>query len=140
MSIMEGLRAYFMQCPLLDAGSRLGVDFLGTDAVEYVVESVPAEAVLQAYTDGASKRQFVFMFASREAYGSDVLQNLANSGFYESLADWMEEQSGNNRFPAMPEEKMPLKIEAQTSGYLMDAGPEAGRYQIQCRLIYYQED
>ena len=140
MSIMEGLRKFFLGCPLLDTTSKIGVDFLGPDAIEYVIESVPANPIVQAYADGGSKRQYLFTFASRETYGADTLKNMANSGFYEQLAAWIEKQSNTNTFPAMPEGKMPLKMEALTGGYLFDGGPDTGRYQIQCRLLYFQED
>ena len=31
-------------------------------------------------------------------------------------------------------------IEAQSTGYLFTTGPDAGKYQIQCRLVYFQKD
>jgi hypothetical protein len=67
------------------------------------------------------------------------LQNLANLGFYESLAKWLESQTISGNFPVMENDKIPQKIEAQSTGYLQNAfdGNNA-RYQIQCRLIYLQ--
>lgn len=140
MSIIDGLRAYFVDCPLLDASGKIGVDFLGQEAIEYVIESVPCNPVLKQYTDGGTKRQFLFMFASREAYGADALNNMVNCDFYERFADWLETQDRKRRYPALPEGKSPLSITALTCGYLFDAGPKTGRYQIQCQLTYYQED
>ena len=39
----------------------------------------------------------------------------------------------------LPEGKIPQKIEAQSTGYLFTTGPDTGKYQIQCRLQYFQE-
>lgn len=139
MTIIEGLRAYFAACPLLDESGKIGVDFLGAEAVEYVIESVPCEPVLARYCDGATKRQFLFVFASREAYGADALNNMANCGFYEAFADWLEQQDKKGSYPSLPDGKTPIAIKPLTGGYLFDAGPDAGRYQIQCQLIYIQE-
>ena len=139
-SIIEGLRDYFTICPLLDKTGKIGVDYLGSESVEYVLEAVPCDPVLARYTDGGTKRQFLFVFASREAYGADTLNNMVNCGFYERFADWLEIMNRCGNYPALPDKKMPLQIEALTCGYLFDAGPDTGRYQIQCRLTYFQED
>ena len=138
-SIMEGLRDYFLECPLLDESGRVGVDFLGDQAVDYVLESVPNDYIIQKYTDGGSKRQYLFVFASREQYGADVLNNLANCGFYEAFAEWLEEQAKKHNLPELPEGKMAIGLYALTSGYLFDTTPDTGRYQIQCQLVYIQE-
>ena len=140
MSIIEGLRTYFIDCPLLDETGKIGVDFLGNEAVEYVIESVPCEPVIARYVDGMSKRQYLFVFASREAYNADVLNNMVNCGFYEAFADWIGQQNKENKYPELPAGKTPIAIEALTCGYLFDTTPSTGRYQIQCRIIYNQED
>lgn len=139
MSIMESLRKYFSGCPLLDENGKIGVDFLGNTSVEYVLETVPAEPIVKRYADGGSIRQYVFTFASREAYGADALNNLCNCGFYAALAEWLEKQNNSKIFPALPDSLTPISIVVTTHGYLFDAGPDTGRYQIQCNLTYYQE-
>ena len=139
MSIIKELRDFFVNCPLLEASSKIGVDFLGPDAVEYTIEQVPCDPIVTRYIDGGTRRQYLFVFASREAYGADALNNMANCGFYEQLADWLETQNIKRNYPALPAGKIPISITAITSGYLFNAGPETGRYQIQCRLTYTQE-
>ena len=138
-SIIGGLREYIITCPLLDENGRVGVDFLSNETVEYVIESTPAEPVLQMYVDGGSKRQYLFVFASREWYGADELGNMSNCGFYEAFAEWLEAQDKINNFPQLPDGKMSIGIKATTHGYLFDAETDTGRYQIQCQLIYVQE-
>lgn len=138
MSIMKALRDYFLTCPLMD-GSRINVDYLPERGIEYSIDSTPVTAVIKRYTGGASLRQYVFTISSVMDYGSDTLQNIANSALYEDLADWMEEQTLAQELPELSEGLRPISIEAQSTGYLFTTSPSAGRYQIQCRLVYYKE-
>lgn len=137
MNMIEAVRNYLCACPLLKDGA-LRVDYLGDQPTEYVVESVPTSAIVKRYADGGTLREFLFLFASREFYGADVLQNLENSGFYETFSAWIEEQDEKRNYPDFRGGTV-QKIETVTSGYLFDATENNARYQIQCRILYYQE-
>lgn len=137
--IIEKVREYILKCPLLDELARLNVDYLGVEPVEYTIDSQPTTPVLKRYTDGGVLKQYVFVFGSREYYGSDVLQNLENSGFFERFAEWIEEQSEKGNLPQLEGNKQAISMEVLTSGYLFSASEDNARYQIQMRLIYYEE-
>lgn len=137
MSIVQCVRDFIMKCPFLNEG-KINVDYLGLDVTEYSIDAVPAETVIKKYIDGSSERQFLFNFASIEYYGADVIQNIDNSGFYERFAKWLDDMSSNGELPEMPEGTKPIKIEALSSGYMFDSNTDTARYQIQCRLLYYQ--
>lgn len=135
MTIIESIRNYFLKCPLLKEG-KINVDYLGSEQTEYNIDSMPSSPILENYSDGGSKRQFTFVFSSREFWGQDTLQNMENNGFYEALSDWLET---NGLLPEMDRDKKPLKLEALTYGYLMSNTQDSAQYQIQLRLIYFQE-
>lgn len=137
-TIIQALRDYFLTCPLMD-GSRINIDYLPDRGMEYSIDTTPATEIVKRYVNGDTQRQYLFVIRSVSDYGSDVLQNLASSGFYEQLSEWLEHNSDNEIFPDLPEGKTPLKIEAQTTGYLFTTSPKAGKYQIQCRLVYRQK-
>lgn len=137
--IVDKVRDYFIDCPLLDEFARLNVDFLGIDPTQYTIDSVPVNSVIKRYADGGTLRQYVFVFGSREYYGADVLQNIENSGFYERFSEWLDKQSKSNVLPELDNDKIATKIEALTTGYLFDASEDNARYQIQARLIYYED-
>ena len=126
-----------MTCPLLHKGVIFGVDKLDTE-ISYTVDTVPHEPILRKYVDGGSKRQFQFVFASREAYGEKVLENLENSGFYEKFADWLEKNNQQGVFPDLGEFRSPYRIEILSSGYAFDTEDDSAQYQIQLALYYYQ--
>lgn len=138
-SMIESIRNYIATCPYLDRGRILGVDRLGADPIEYTIDTVPCEPVVKQYIDGGSVRQIEFIFGSREAYGQDVLQNLANSGFYENFADWIEQCNDQRILPEFEKYRTARSIEVLTHGYAADVGAETSRYQIQLRITYYQD-
>lgn len=100
-SVLEGITEYFLQCPLLKDGV-FRVDALGTDPVEYTIETGIFDPVIQRYVDGSSERQYQFQFGSREFYGMDRIQNIENSTFYEEFADWVEMKSNEGELPELP--------------------------------------
>lgn len=137
-TIIKALRDYFLTCPLM-GDSKINVDYLPEKGIEYSIDTTPAAEIVKQYVDGSSIRQYLFVIRSVGDYGSDVLQNIANSGFYENFSDWLEHQSKTGNFPELPDGKTPIKIEAQSTGYLFTTGPDTGKYQIQCRILYLQE-
>ena len=138
MSIINSLYEYFKSCPLLGDG-KINVDYLPEKAREYTIDTITGDPFIARYIGGAAIKQYLFAFGSREYYGPDVAQNLANSGFFEDFSDWLDQQTKAKNFPKMAAGKTPRKIEAQSTGYLFGADPNTARYQIQCRLVYYQE-
>lgn len=138
MMIIKALREYFLDCPILEEAAKINVDFLEVDPTNYTLDGVPADPIVKMYADGGKIKQFLFVFASKEYYGPDVLQNIDNSGFYEKLSDWFEEQNEISNLPEL-NNKRALKIETLTSGYLFGSDENSARYQLQGRLLYYED-
>lgn len=135
--VIECLRDYVMEFPELKEGALL-VDCLGSEPVGYTVETVPCDPVYRRYTDGSCMKQFLFLFASREYYGEDVIHNIENLGFYEHFEKWITDNNSNDILPDL-DGKTPVSIEVLTGGYAFDADIGTVRYQIQLRLIYEEE-
>lgn len=138
MTIIEAVRKYLEGCPLLNGG-KLNVDFLPEKAATYSVDVVPVKPVVKAYLDGSSKRQFLFVFATRAYYGDHVRQQLDNLGLFEAFESWIEQQNRARKFPDLGEGRSVQKLEVTTSGYVFAPDTDTARYQIQCRLSYYQK-
>lgn len=134
--IIDGLRDYIRKCPCLEKFNnavRVNVNYLAADTTTYTIEEVPTEPILKKYLDGSSKRQYNFIFASRESYGSDVLQNINNSGFYEEFVNWIE---SNEELPILGDNLEALKVEVLTSAYVITVTEDTARFQIQLSLKY----
>lgn len=138
--IIESLRTYLIASPLLaDLKKRLGIDYLGEGEGSYTIDSVPGDPVIRRYADGGSLRQFLFIFASKEFYGADPLQNIESIGFYEDLERWFREQTKEKSLPALSGRRSAQSLETMTSGYIFDTQDDRARYQIQARLVYYED-
>lgn len=138
MAIIDSLKAFFEECPLLENG-RINVNYLGTKRADYSIESVPSDPVVKRYVDGASLRQYVFVFASREFYDEDQLQNMDTARFYEELGAWIEEKNSSGELPLLEDGCRALKLEVSAGGYILSAKAGTARFQLQCRLIYRKE-
>ena len=132
--IAQSVMQFIARFPALKDG-KINLDYLGSNPIEYVVETIPCDPIVTRYMDGGSLRQFLFAFASRESYGTDTLQNIQNSEFYEDFSSWIEECDRNGMPPDL-EDFRAQKIEVLTAGYLLEEGKQDARYQIQCRLTY----
>lgn len=140
MTIIESIRNFIEDCPFLpEFRQAVNAEYLGEEAGSYMIEATPVEPIIKRYMDGSSVRQFAFVFASREYFGQDAMENIANSGFYEHFADWLETCTLSGILPEMEEKKTAKKIMAATTGYVFNADETKAMYQIQCKLIYFQE-
>ena len=137
-SIIEGLTDYFLQCPLLKDGV-FRVNALGSEPVEYALESAITSPVVQTYVDGSSIRQYQFNFNSREAYSMDRILAIQNESFYEDFCNWVEEQSMIGNLPEMPEGCEAQALTVLTPGFMLDATMENAFYQVQLQLQYFKE-
>ena len=137
MTIIGSVAAFLATCPLLKKG-RINANYLSEKAASYAIDNIPGDPVLIRYPDGGSKRQFLFVFASREFYGAETVENFKNSGFYEAFAAWIEAQDGLRNLPQLDGTLEPLRIEVLSGGYLFDENTGDARYQIQLRFTYYK--
>ncbi|HSH35516.1 chloramphenicol resistance protein [Schnuerera sp.] len=140
MMIIKSIRKYFLDCPILDEFIKIGVDYLDPNEKEYTIDPIPSNTVIKEYIDGGRLKQYLFVFASREFYGDDVIQNIENSGFYEKLSSWVDNQSKKGNLPILSGNKKSIELKVTTSGYLFNATEDRARYQIQMQLVYYEEE
>lgn len=136
--IIDAIKQYFEKCPLV-SGKRLSVNCLGEKSHSCTIEPTPSGVILQKYTDGGSLRQYPFVFATREYFDKDMLENLKTASFYEQFAAWIEQQNDTGNFPELEDGLTPIRFEILSSGYLYDVDAPKARYQIQLRLIYEKE-
>lgn len=139
--IIESIRNFIRTCPHLqtfDSITRVNVNYLDDEADSYSIEEVPCEPILKKYVGGSSTRQYQFVFTSRNSYGSDVLQNIDNSGFYQNFADWIETQNNLGNLPTLGTGFNSLEIKTTSTGYAFSVTEDSAQYQIQLRLKYFK--
>ena len=136
---VEAIRSWFRQCPAIQKGNRFGIDNLTADPTEYAIYLSPSNLATGIDVTGEvfikSVQEQTFVFASREKHPRDVLQALANHGFYEEVIAWMLRQNKARNFPAI-EGGTVISIVPTLTQYLFEAGANSGRYQISCKMKY----
>ena len=132
--VIECIRDFIMTFPELK-DDCLMIDYLSDKPIEYSVESVPCDRIYKKYTDGGCIKQFLFVFASREAYSADINQLIENSAFYEHFENWILDTS-QETLNAFLDSRNAVGLNILTGGYLFDADYNNARYQIQLRLLY----
>lgn len=137
ISLIEYIRAFILDCPFL-ADWRVNVDYL-SEKMEYSIDPLPCDPIIQKYMDGGSKKQYQFAFTSKQEYDEDARINIENSGFYQRFEEWLQDQVEKNNLPEMTGKKQPYSVETLNSGYLYDAEGKRAMYRIECRLLYVQE-
>lgn len=134
--MISKIRQYFFNLGIIDENSNINVDFLSNEPIQYVIEPIPVEPIIKPYKDGGSLRQFVFQFGSREYFGADVVQNMANTEFYENFSALIED---NNRKGVLPEIDGIQSIECLSNGTINEDNTNNAKYVIQMRITYYKD-
>lgn len=135
----ERLRAWLRTCPTVAKRTRFGADYMGENADEYGVFSVPT---MLRYRENILGEQVLalnqiqnFIFASKAPYGADIQQNLDNLAFWQSIVKWILEQNNLHNFPEWDGGTVKSIVPTLT-GALTQAGSDAARYQIQLQVAY----
>lgn len=139
--IIDSLRNYIRTCPHLETFNnaiKVNVNYLAPEIDTYSIEEIPIEPIVKKYVNGDSKRQYAFIFTSREPYGADVLQNIDNSGFYERFADWIEKNNDNGVLPLLDNGLEALEIKVTSTGYAFAVTEDTAQFQIQLKLKYFK--
>lgn len=135
----EQLRTWFRSCPALAEGSRFRVDYLAENPTEYALYAVPSQIKYRENILGEEVPEdfqtINYIFASKESYGPDVEQNLANLGFYDEVVLWILSQNEQRNFPTINEGRVRSIVPTLTA-YPIQIGSNAAKYQIQLKITY----
>lgn len=138
-STVDALRDWFRECPVILKGNRFGVDNLSSDPTEYAIYMSPStlqtgvDITGEVYVKSIQEQNFIF--ASREKHTADVLQAMANHGFYDGVISWIIRQNKEKNFPEIADGTV-ISIMPSLTQYLFEAGANSGRYQISCKMKY----
>lgn len=136
--MIEKIREWLLTCPLLSE-QRLNVNHLLGYGLEYSIIESPTTPIVTQYMDGSSIRQKVFALAAIKDESPDILQNIAESGFWEQFTDWVEQQNRLRHYPDFGTAKQVRKTAVTSTHYLLSTTPSTARWQIQLSVTYYQK-
>lgn len=134
--MIDKIRQYLIDNNIIDEEYRINVDFLGEEPTEFAIVPIAVDPILEKHVDGSSLRQYQFQLISCNSYGADVMQNIANSSFYEKLYSLIESNNNDGTFPDIDGI---VSIECLNNGAILDATTNTARYSIQIKITYEKE-
>lgn len=132
------MKNWLNECPSI-TGNKFNVNYMGTVTSEFTIEDIPTTPVVKQYLGGALKQKN-FMLASLEPYGMDILTNIANSGLYDTLSDWVRKQNLLRNFPDIGAGKQVRSIQVTSTGYIFENDADKAKYQIPIQITYYDKE
>ena len=136
--MINSIKAFIKTCPTL-ADVDVNVNYLSENAGSSAIENVSSDPIIKNYTDGGALRQFLFTVALREKFGQDVAENTAATEKLEELSDWIFEQDRLGILPNLDGNKNSVSLEVIKTGWVEEKQSDTAKYQLQCRLVYYQD-
>ncbi len=136
--MINSIKAFIKTCPIL-ADVDVNINYLGENEKSGAIENVSSDPIIKNYTDGGALRQFLFTVALREKIGQDVAENTAATVKLEQLSDWIYEQDRLGILPALSGYKNSVSLEVVKTGWVDEKQSDTAKYQLQCRLVYYQD-
>lgn len=138
MKIIEAIREYISKLDCMKVfDNAINVNYLDSETDSFSIEEVPSQSVIKKYVDGSSIRQFQFTFCSREPYGSEVIQNIDNSTFYEDFANEIEDKNNKGILPLLEDVEV-RSLEVTSSAYAVSVTEDTAMYQINLNLKYFK--
>lgn len=137
-SILEGLRSYLAECPLLAEipVKDRHVNWTAADRQNYGIFTDSNESIGAPYINGTQEMLYTAQINVRKIADSDV-RRLEASAWIERLQFWLADQTKAGNLPEMPQNCTPTEIEATNAGLLdTDATGGKGTYMVQIALTY----
>ena len=134
----EAVKTWLRTCPAVVLTRAFGVDYLD-DEESYSLNATPTalryrENILGEMVLRETQEQN-FVFASRDPYGADLAQNLANLAFFQCVCAWIIDQNNARSFPAWEGGEVTAIVPTLTP-YPISMGSAFARYQIQIKVTY----
>lgn len=138
MTILGSIKTYIEGYAGLEEDAPVWTNYLGPAPVQYSINPLGSDKIMEQYLDGSSLRVYNFAFNSVE-YTIEELDRVGADEFYEEFGEWLEAQSEAGNLPVLGPGKSAIEISATGWGYLFEQNESGtGIYQVQCRLIYEQ--
>ena len=138
-SIIEGLRNYLAECPLLSEIPLKDrhIDWTAADINgNYGIFADSNDPIGAPYINGDQEMLYTAQINVRKLADSDVKRLEANA-WLERLQNWLSDQTEASNFPEMPKRCTPTDIEATNAGMLeMNSKGNHGTYMVQIALTY----
>lgn len=116
-----------------DTTYQINADMLSPDVNNYSLDKMPMMSSLEKWINGTVIYRDVYSFRSRCSYSQDVINNLANIGFFEVFESTI---ISNNRKGILPDIEGIESVECLNCGSLNSADTNTAEFDIQIQINY----
>ena len=111
----------------------INANFLDNNIESYSLDKIPVESVTEGWIIGPVIKRDVYNFRSRKAYSQDIMNNLANIGFFETFENTIE---SNNKKGILPDIDGIESISCLNCGTLNTADTNEAEFDVQIEIRY----
>lgn len=112
---------------------QINANMLSNDINNYSLDKIPVGSNVETWITGLEIHRDLYSFRSRMAYSQDVIENLANVGFYELFESIIADK---NRKGELPEIGGIESIQCLNCGSMVDNTTNTCEFQIQLQITY----
>lgn len=118
---------------LTDTNYQVNANFLTSDVNNYSIDRIPVDDNVERWIIPIKKYREVYELRSRNTYGQDVMDNLANIGFFEEFEEII---NSNNSKGILPQIEGIESIQCLNVGALSIAETQKAIFSIQIQINY----
>lgn len=111
----------------------INANFLDNNIESYSLDKIPVEPVTEGWIIGPVIKRDVYNFRSRKTYSQDIMNNLANIGFFETFENVIE---SNNKEGILPDIDGIESISCLNCGTLNMANTNEAEFDVQIEIRY----
>lgn len=115
---------------------QINANMLSNDIDNYSLDKIPTASTIERWVNGTIRCRDVFSFRSRNTYSQDVINNLANIGFFEEFESLV---NSNNKKGILPKIDNIESIECLNSGTMLKSEANTAEFNIQIQIVYRLE-
>lgn len=112
---------------------QINADMLSDEIDNYSLDKIPTASTVEIWITGTEKHRDIYVFRSRMAYSQDVMNNLANVGFFEVFESIIDNK---NKKGELPEIEGIENISCLNCGSMNNANTNTCEFQIQLEIQY----
>ncbi len=115
---------------------QINVNYLDKDVNNYSIDKIPTETIIEVSVTGERTHREVYSFRSKVPYTQEVMNNMANVGFFEAFEDKIRNNNDNG---VLPEIDGITDIACLNCGTLVSAETNTAIFDIQIEIIWEEE-
>ena len=115
---------------------QINVDFLDKDEHNYSIDRIPTTATIENWIIGSSLCREVYDFRSRKHYSSEVINNIANIGFFETFEKVIKQKNDTKDLPDIAGIE---SIKCLNCGTFNNGTTNTAEFDIQIQIEYREE-